>query len=73
MRALHGKSADSAPGFMSMLTKGVKAKELSVSEYFKHWDNKSAASETEETRAERRALYASLTREYYVSGQRSVG
>jgi len=67
MRALHGRSSESRPGFMSLLTKGAQAQALSVGEYFKHWDNKPSETETEETRKQRRDLYASLTREYYVS------
>ena len=67
MRALHGKSSESRPGFMSLLTKGTQAQALSVGEYFKHWDNKPSETETEEIRKQRRDLYASLTREYYVS------
>jgi len=67
MKALHGKSTDSRGGLMAMMSKGADAKAASVENYFKHWDNKAAAEETPETRAERRALYASLTREYYVS------
>ena len=66
MKALHGKSADTRGGLMAMMSKGAAAKAASVEEYFKHWDNKAAADETAETREERRALYASLTREYYV-------
>ena len=33
-----------------MLGKDTKAQKAAVDEYFKHWDNKEAATETKETR-----------------------
>lgn len=63
-KALHGKSADSRGGFAAMRSKDSAAQKAAVEEYFKHWDNKSAAVETEETRKERRDEYATLTRQY---------
>jgi sterol 24-C-methyltransferase len=50
MKALHGKSAEAAPGFAAMLAKDRKAKEVAVDEYFKHFDNKSAETETDADR-----------------------
>ncbi len=47
-----------------MLSKDKAAKQAAVDEYFKHWDNKDAATETEETRKARRDEYATLTRQY---------
>ncbi|KAI1433350.1 sterol 24-C-methyltransferase [Xylaria sp. CBS 124048] len=63
--AMHGNSAQVAGGVRAMLAKGREAKQASVDEYFKHWDNKAAEVETEETRAARTAEYATLTRQYY--------
>jgi sterol 24-C-methyltransferase len=64
MKALHGKSVEAQGGFMAMRNKDEAAQKAAVDEYFKHWDNKAAATETEETREARRAEYASLTRQY---------
>ncbi|KAI9673242.1 MAG: Delta(24)-sterol C-methyltransferase [Trizodia sp. TS-e1964] len=64
-KALHGKSANENGGLSSMFKKDSKAHEAAVAEYFKHWDGKDAAVETEQTREERRAEYATLTRHYY--------
>ncbi|KAF2761245.1 hypothetical protein EJ05DRAFT_461876 [Pseudovirgaria hyperparasitica] len=64
-KALHGVSSQNEGGFRSMFSKDRKAHQAAVDEYFKHWDNKSAEIETEETRKERRAEYATLTRHYY--------
>jgi sterol 24-C-methyltransferase len=63
-KAMHGKSSAANGGFASMMQKDKKAQQAAVEEYFKHWDNKNAAEETEATRAERRAEYATLTRQY---------
>ena len=49
-KALHGKSAAERAGFASMLKKDKKAQEEAVNEYFKHWENKAAKDETQETR-----------------------
>lgn len=62
-RALHGKSSEAAGGFMAMRNKDHAAQKAAVDEYFKHWDNKSAATETEEIRKARRDEYATLTRQ----------
>ena len=48
-KVMHGKSADSK-GFRSMLNKDHDAHKAATEEYFKHWDNKSAGTETEEVR-----------------------
>lgn len=47
-----------------MIGKDKEAQKAAVDEYFKHWDNKGAHDETEETRAARRAEYATLTKQY---------
>lgn len=62
-KAMHGKSSGAEGGFAAMRNKDAKAHQLAVDEYFKHWDNKAAAVETEETREARRAEYATLTRQ----------
>jgi len=64
-KAMHGKSSQADGGMRAMFTKDRDAHKAAVDEYFKHWDNKSAEIETEETRAARRAEYATLTRHYY--------
>jgi len=62
-KALHGKSGKARGGISSMMGKDKDAQKAAVDEYFKHWDNKNADDETEETRAARRAEYATLTRQ----------
>jgi len=64
-KALHGKSAEARGGFSAMRNKDHAAQKAAVDEYFKHWDNKLAANETEEDRKARRDEYATLTRHYY--------
>lgn len=49
-KAMHGKSADSRGGFRSMINKDHDAHKAATEEYFKHWDNKSAGTETAEIR-----------------------
>ena len=55
-KAMHGKSAETK-GFRSMLNKDHEAHRLASEEYFKHWDNKYAGTETAEVRE---ACYSSL-------------
>lgn len=62
-KTLHGKSSDAQGGIMAMRNKDAAAQKAAVDEYFKHWDNKAAAEETEETRKARRDEYATLTRQ----------
>lgn len=50
MKALHGKSTEAAGGFAAMLSKDKDAKKLAVDEYFKHFDNKRAETETDADR-----------------------
>ncbi|KAF2473526.1 uncharacterized protein BDR25DRAFT_333045 [Lindgomyces ingoldianus] len=64
-RAMHGKSSQAQGGMAAMLRKDRAAQQAAVDEYFKHWDNKAAGEETEETRKARRDEYATLTRHYY--------
>lgn len=52
-KAMHGNSAQAKGGIRAMFSKGSDAKKAAVDEYFKHWDNKTAKEETEETRAVR--------------------
>ncbi|KAF2198938.1 hypothetical protein GQ43DRAFT_421372 [Delitschia confertaspora ATCC 74209] len=64
-KAMHGKSAENRGGFAAMIKKDRNAQQAAVDEYFKHWDNKAAEVETQETRKARRDEYATLTRHYY--------
>lgn len=66
-KAMHGESAKLRGGMMAMRNKDHDAQKAAVDEYFKHWDNKAAKDETEETRKERRDEYATLTRQYVLS------
>ena len=49
-KVMHGKSAAANAGFSSMLNKDRDAHKAASEEYFKHWDNKSASTETAEVR-----------------------
>jgi sterol 24-C-methyltransferase len=49
-RALHGKSAQATGGLAALRGKDAQAQKAAMDEYFKHWDNKPAETETEETR-----------------------
>lgn len=62
-KAMHGKSSEANGGLMAMRSKNHAAQKAAVDEYFKHWDNKAAEVETEETRKARRDEYATLTRQ----------
>ena len=48
-KAMHGKSAEKK-GLISMMNKDHEAHRLASEEYFKHWDNKNAGTETAEVR-----------------------
>lgn len=63
--AMHGSSAQDQGGIRAMMGKNTDAQKAAVADYFKHWDDKSAGEETEETRKARRDEYATLTRHYY--------
>lgn len=52
-KALHGISSEKRQGFMAMMKKDATSQKAAMDEYFKHWDNKDAASETAEIRAVR--------------------
>lgn len=67
---MHGKSAEERAGFLSMIKKDPKAQKAAVDEYFKHWDNKSANTETQETRDVSLAKY---TRHGWTDGSFSNG
>ena len=49
-KVLHGKSAERQGGIRSMLKKDPAAQKAAIEEYFKHWDNKAASTETQEIR-----------------------
>jgi sterol 24-C-methyltransferase len=63
--ALHGKTGEGRGGLIAAMGKNKEAQQAAVDSYFKHWDNKASAEETEETRKARRDEYATLTRHYY--------
>lgn len=63
-KALHGQSTEARGGLAAMRNKDKVAQKAAIDEYFKHWDNKAASIETEETRKARRDEYATLTRQY---------
>lgn len=50
-KALHGQSSKAQGGLSAMRGKDAAAQKAAVDEYFKHWDNKAAETETDETRA----------------------
>ncbi|KAJ5116745.1 Sterol 24-C-methyltransferase [Penicillium angulare] len=64
-QAMHGKSAKARGGLTAMRGKDAAAQKAAVDEYFKHWDNKDYADETDADREARRTEYATLTRHYY--------
>lgn len=49
-KVLHGKSAKAQGGFAAMRGKDAASQKAAVDEYFKHWDNKGSADETDATR-----------------------
>lgn len=49
-KALHGKSANIRGGLSAMRGKDNAAQKAAVDEYFKHWDNKDYADETDADR-----------------------
>jgi sterol 24-C-methyltransferase len=63
--ALHGKTSQGTNFFLNMMGKSKDAQKFAVDGYFKHWDNKIAANETDAVRAARRGEYATLTQHYY--------
>ncbi|KAK4103360.1 hypothetical protein N658DRAFT_446008 [Parathielavia hyrcaniae] len=65
MKALHGKSSEATGGFSAIMGKNKEAQKLAVDEYFKHFDNKRAETETDADREMRTKEYATLTRHYY--------
>lgn len=71
-KTLHGQSSEARGGFAAMRSKDAAAQKAAVDEYFKHWDNKLAATETEEVRKARRDEYATLTRQYVINIEPSV-
>ena len=49
-KALHGKSDQAKGGLTALLAKDNSAKKVAVDEYFKHFDNKTGATETQADR-----------------------
>jgi sterol 24-C-methyltransferase len=50
-KAMHQQSSKKDTAFAAMISKDKVAQKAAVDEYFKHWDNKSAATETDADRA----------------------
>jgi sterol 24-C-methyltransferase len=46
-KAMHKTSSKANGGFSALLQKDKAAHKAAVDEYFKHWDNKTAADETD--------------------------
>ena len=63
MQALHGKSTEAKGGFSAILKKDKEAQKIAVEEYFKHFDNKRAETETQADREARTREYATLTKQ----------
>ena len=49
-KLMHGKSAAAKAGFYSLWNKDHAAHKAASDEFWKHWDNKSASTETADTR-----------------------
>ncbi len=49
-KAMHKDSAGATGGFSAMMKKDKVAQKAAIDEYFKHWDQKAAATETEADR-----------------------
>ncbi|KAG9229184.1 putative sterol 24-C-methyltransferase [Amylocarpus encephaloides] len=64
-KAMHKDSSSAQGGFSAMMKKDKDAQKAAVDEYFKHWDNKAAKTETAADRESRKEEYATLTRHYY--------
>ncbi|QBZ64358.1 hypothetical protein PoMZ_06054 [Pyricularia oryzae] len=64
-QVLHKGSSANMGGLSSMLGKDREASKTAVDQYFRHWDGKTAKTETTKVREERKADYATLTRQYY--------
>ena len=71
-KVMHGKSVDSK-GFRSMLNKNHDAQKAATEEYFKHWDDKSASTETVEVREVSAGHSVNISRSWlmYQSGTES--
>jgi sterol 24-C-methyltransferase len=49
-KTLHGNSSQARGGLVAMRNKDAEAQKAAVDEYFKHWDKKLSAEETDEIR-----------------------
>lgn len=49
-KALHGKSAKAEGGLAALRRKDTGAQKIAMDEYFKHWDKRDAADETDAIR-----------------------
>ncbi|KOS18921.1 Sterol 24-C-methyltransferase erg-4 [Escovopsis weberi] len=63
--AMHGESAKARRGISAMFAKASGAEQVALDEFFQHWEDKPAETETAEQREARKSMYATLTRQYY--------
>lgn len=61
-KAMHKDSAGAVGGLSAMMKKDKAAQKAAIDEYFKHWDEKAAADETE---ADREVSVGNLISIYY--------
>lgn len=62
-QAMHGDAKNG--GFRAVVGKNREAHEAAVDGYFRHWDNRTAETQTEEDEQNRLNDYATLTKHYY--------
>lgn len=67
---MHKKTAQTDQGFSAMLKKDKNAQRAAVAEYFQHWDNKEAKTETE---ADRFVSPTSSTTRSYLDAPETTG
>lgn len=60
-KVLHGKSAKAEGGLAAMRKKDTAAQKVAMDEYFKHWDKRDAADETDAIREVRLVELAHAT------------
>jgi sterol 24-C-methyltransferase len=59
-KAMHKDSAGATGGFSAMMKKDKIAQKAAIDEYFKHWDQKAAATETDADREVSRLNIANI-------------
>lgn len=63
-KAMHKDSAGAEGGFSAMMKKDKVAQKAAIDEYFKHWDQKAAATETDADREVRTPDTANIGPQY---------